>query len=134
MTTPKAICLLLISNLVAALAIAQVTISGKVTGANNQALTGISVTVKNTNHGTSSDENGHYTLTAALKPGQYVLRFTGVGLKATEQAVTVGDAATYTANAILIEDALGLDEVIVTGTSQGTTRRQLGNYISTLKA
>src|SRR6185503_5947428 len=28
---------------------------------------------------------------------------------------------------------LGLDEVVVTGTSQGTTRKQLGSYISTVK-
>ncbi|WP_315815659.1 TonB-dependent receptor plug domain-containing protein [Paraflavitalea speifideaquila] len=34
----------------------------------------------------------------------------------------------------MVEDALGLDEVIVTGTSQGTTRKQIGSYISTLKA
>src|SRR5205085_11480590 len=28
----------------------------------------------------------------------------------------------------------GLDEVVVTGTTAGTTRRQLGSYISTVKA
>lgn len=32
------------------------------------------------------------------------------------------------------EDALKMDEVVVTGTSAGTTRRQMGSYISTVKA
>jgi hypothetical protein len=34
----------------------------------------------------------------------------------------------------LTADALKMDEVIVTGVSAGTTRKQLGNYISTVKA
>ena len=34
----------------------------------------------------------------------------------------------------MASDALGLDEVIVTGTTAGTTKRQIGNYISTVKA
>ena len=33
----------------------------------------------------------------------------------------------------LADDILGLDEVVVTGTSLGTTRKQLGSYISTVK-
>jgi TonB-dependent SusC/RagA subfamily outer membrane receptor len=32
------------------------------------------------------------------------------------------------------QDALNLDEVVVTGVSAGTTRRQLGSYVSTVKA
>jgi len=46
----------------------------------------------------------------------------------------VGSADSYTVNVTLGEDALGLEEVVVTGTSEGTTRKQLGSYISTVKA
>ena len=41
-------------------------------------------------------------------------------------------AKNYSVDAQLTNDALGLDEVIVTGTSLGTTRKQLGSYISTV--
>ena len=34
----------------------------------------------------------------------------------------------------MAQDALNLDEVVVTGTSSGTTRRQLGSYISSVNA
>lgn len=126
--------LFLISNLIALLAMAQVTISGKVTGPNDQALNGISVSVKNTTYGTATDAAGNFSLTAPLKPGSYTLEFSGVGFKAVERTLQIGNATTYTQQVTMAEDVLGLDEVIVTGTSQGTTRRQIGSYISTLKA
>lgn len=114
---------------------AQVKISGKVTDAGGQGVPGISVVLRNTNHGVSTDAAGDYTITADVKPGTYILDFSGVGFKARSQSVqiTAGNNS-YTTNAQLAEDALGLEEVVVTGTSQGTTRRQLGNYISTVRA
>ncbi|MFX4516605.1 hypothetical protein ABTA91_19130, partial [Acinetobacter baumannii] len=51
-----------------------------------------------------------------------------------EKSFVVGaGAATQTIDASLKEDIAGLDEVIVTGTSQGTTKKQLGNFIGTIK-
>jgi TonB-linked SusC/RagA family outer membrane protein len=130
----KAVGLLLFCQLIVSLTLAQVQISGKITGAGSQPLTGISVTIKNTNYGTATDPSGNYTITAPLKPGSYALEFSGVGFKTTSQNVQVGSADNYTVSVTLVEDALGLDEVVVTGTSQGTTRKQLGSYISTIKA
>jgi TonB-linked SusC/RagA family outer membrane protein len=112
---------------------AQVTISGKVTGAGNAA-PNVSVVVRNTNLGTSTDAEGTYSLSANLKPGRYVLEFSGVGFKTKTTDVNVTSGTTsYTADVTLSEDVLGLDEVVVTGTSQGTTKKQLGNYITTVK-
>lgn len=114
--------------------LAQVRISGRVTSDGTQGLPNISVQVQNTNFGTTTDETGSYSLTANLNPGTYQLVFTGVGFRSATQTVQVGTAASYTANAQLAEDALKMDEVVVTGTSAGTTRRQLGSYISTVRA
>jgi TonB-linked SusC/RagA family outer membrane protein len=130
----KAVSLLLFCQLIVSLTLAQVHISGKVTGGGNQALTGISVTVKNTNYGTATDPSGNYTLDAALKPGNYTMEFSGVGFKSVMQSLKVGSATNYTVSVTLAEDALGLEEVVVTGTSEGTTRKQIGSYISTVKA
>ncbi|WP_207510738.1 SusC/RagA family TonB-linked outer membrane protein [Longitalea luteola] len=129
----KAVGLLLFCQLIVSLTIAQVRISGKISGAANQPLTGISVTIRNTNYGTATDPSGNYTLSAPLKPGNYTLEFSGVGFKTTTQQVQVGSAESYTVSLTLVEDALGLDEVVVTGTSEGTTRKQVGSYISTVK-
>jgi TonB-linked SusC/RagA family outer membrane protein len=113
---------------------AQVKISGKATGKEGKGLPGISVLVRGTSFGTATDADGNYTLNADLKPGDYTLDFSGVGFKTLSSALKVGSAATYTADASLTDDALGLDEVIVTGVSAGTTRKQLGSYVSTIKA
>ncbi len=57
-----------------------------------------------------------------------------MGFGTREVPLQVGDATTYTVSTSLKEDALGLDEIVVTGTSEGTTRKQLGSYISTVKS
>ncbi|GAO43641.1 putative TonB-dependent receptor [Flavihumibacter petaseus NBRC 106054] len=113
---------------------AQVRITGKVNDAQGNPLPGISVNVKRTTVGTASDANGNYVLTGNLKPGDYELEFSGVGFKTIQQKLVISAAANYEANQQLSPDALGLDEVIVTGTSAGTTKKQLGSYISSLKA
>ncbi|NML20926.1 SusC/RagA family TonB-linked outer membrane protein [Pseudoflavitalea sp. G-6-1-2] len=113
---------------------AQVTISGKVTDAKKEALPGISVQIRNTTYGGSTDASGSYSLTANVKPGTYTVEFSGIGFKAATKTIEIGSATKYTLDVDLSADAMGMDEVIVTGTSAGTTRKQLGNYISTVKA
>jgi TonB-linked SusC/RagA family outer membrane protein len=131
----KALCLLLTLNLLAASAFAQVKVSGKATNIKGIGADGLSVLVKGTTIGTLTDNLGMYNLTATLKPGNYALVFAGVGVKSKEVAFTVSSSATsYTVNVELTEEISKLDEVIVTGTSQGTTRRQLGSYISSVNA
>ena len=115
-------------------AISQVRISGKVTGTDGKGIPYISVAVKGTGFGGSTDADGNYNFTADLKPGQHILEFTGVGFRSKEQVLSVGTESSYTVNASLIEDALKLDEVIVTGTNVRTSKKQLGNSISTINA
>lgn len=121
-------------NLIVFSTAAQVTINGKVTGKDGQGIPGISATVKNTNFGGATNTNGNFSFDASLSPGNYTLIFSGVGFKNKEEALHIISNATYTINTSMVEDALGLDEVVITGTSQGTTRRQLGNYIASVKA
>ncbi|MBC7867306.1 MAG: carboxypeptidase-like regulatory domain-containing protein, partial [Gloeobacteraceae cyanobacterium ES-bin-316] len=113
---------------------AQVKISGKITNEKGQAVTGVSVTVKNAGAGTSSNPDGTYQLVSNLKAGKQTILFSAIGYKNSEQTVTVETAGDYNLDAQLMADPLGLDEVIVTGTSAGTTKRQLGSYISTVNA
>lgn len=112
---------------------AQVVIKGKVTDLAGNPIVGASVTVRNTTIGTAATANGTYELNANLKPGQYIVQFSSTGFKTSDKVLNLGTAATIELNATLAEDAAGLDEVVVTGTSAGTTRKQLGNYIATVK-
>ncbi len=112
----------------------QVRISGKVTSTEGKGLPFISIIVRGTSFGSSTDVDGFYDFTAELRQGQYVLEFTGVGLKTKEQNLTVGNEAAYTVDVVLAEDILNMDEVVVTGTTVRTSKRQLGNSISTINA
>jgi len=126
--------LVLVFCLVSIAAMSQVKISGKVTGSDGKGISYISVVISNTSFGGVTDGNGNYSFTADLKPGTYTLEFSGVGFKSKTQSLTVGSETSYTSNIALGEDALNLDEVVVTGVSAGTTRKQLGSYVSTVKA
>ncbi len=113
---------------------AQVRINGKVTAKTGGIVEAASVFVKQSKAGAATDAAGNYNFTANLKPGNYILVFSSNGFKSKESALTVGSASIYTVDAELTESVSKLDEVIVTGTSAGTTRRQLGSYISSVKA
>ncbi len=127
------LCLMLFLSLVGLAAAAQVTIKGKITNPQGTAVPGASVLVKGTEFGAASNEAGVYELRANLKPGDYTLIFSSVGLKTTEKKITVS-GADVTADASLQEDVLGLDEVVVTGASVRTSKKELGNAISTISA
>lgn len=131
----RAAFLLMLTTLFTAAGIAQVRISGKVTAKGGAAVEAASVVVRENGTGAATDASGTYSFTAALKPGTYTIVFSSTGYKTQQSAVTVtGGNNSYTVNAELNEDVSKLDEVIVTGNSQGTTRRQLGSYISSVNA
>lgn len=113
---------------------AQVVIKGKITDAGGNPLSGASVSIKNTNLETAANATGNFELVAILKNGQYVALISSVGFKTLEKSFTVSGSGTITLDADLKQDASGLDEVVVTGTSAGTTKKQLGSYVATVKA
>jgi TonB-linked SusC/RagA family outer membrane protein len=124
----------LLLQLVTLVAIAQVKISGKITGPDGNGLPAISVTIRGTTIGTTSDAGGIYTLNADLKSETYTMEISGVGFKTAQQTLTIGNAASYTTDVQLTVDALNMEEVVVTGVTAGTTRKQLGSYISTVRS
>lgn len=124
----------LILQLLSISTMAQVRISGKVTGPDGNGLPSISVQVRNTTNGAISGDNGSYIINANLKSGNYTLNFTGVGFKSTEKKVAVSGSNAVVLDVQLSEDILGLNDVIVTGTIIGTSKRKLANAVSTISA
>ncbi|MBA2498358.1 MAG: SusC/RagA family TonB-linked outer membrane protein [Chitinophagaceae bacterium] len=118
-------------QLIAVVAMAQVSVSGKVSNLGGSGIPGISVTLKSTGEGSATNADGNYQFNTTAKPGSHTLVFSGVGFRTMEQIIQVGSSP-ITQNVSMELDALGLDEVVVTGTLGGTSKRQLGNSVSTV--
>jgi TonB-linked SusC/RagA family outer membrane protein len=130
----KNISLALLLQLSVIAAMAQVNISGTVTGEDGKGISAVSVTVRNTSFGASTDVEGKYTIVANIRPGTYTLDFTGVGFKSKEQTLTVGNEPSYTADMQMSGDVLKMDEVVVIGSSLTQSRKQLGNTVNSVTA
>jgi TonB-linked SusC/RagA family outer membrane protein len=135
--TPKALArsfLLTLATCLSFIAAAQVRLTGRVTDAKGSPLPGISVTIRNTTIGTTTDAAGNYTISADLKPGSYILEVSGIGYKSQEYSFLAAADQSFSFSPSLSPDALGLDEVVVTGTNVRTSKKQLGNAISTVSS
>jgi hypothetical protein len=131
----KYLLLMMVSLLVTSLSFAQVRISGNITNAKSNAIVEfVTVQIKNSTFGTTTDNAGNYFLNTNVKPGNYTLLFSGVGFESLEKVITIGNEKSYTVNVQLTESINKLDEVIVTGTSAGTSRKQLGSYVASVSA
>jgi TonB-dependent starch-binding outer membrane protein SusC len=102
-------------------------VTGKVAGSDGQGIPGVSVLLKGTQTGTSTDANGAFAIN--LKSGKDVLAFSGIGFKSVE--VKVGTQSSV--NVTLNEDVSSLDEVVVTGYSS-SNKKESTAAISTVKA
>jgi TonB-linked SusC/RagA family outer membrane protein len=113
--------------------IAQTIVSGKVSNQkDNSGIEGISIVIKGTRNGATSDNLGGFSL-KLNNNNAVTLVASGVGFKTQELNVDPSKMATGL-NFVLTEQYSKLDEVVVTGTSAGTTKRQLGSYISSVNA
>lgn len=83
------------------------TITGKITDENNQPLEGVSIGIKGTNAGTSSNADGQFTIN--VTGGHAVLVFSNVGY--ADKEVVVGNSMVI--NVTLQKDIAGLNEVVV---------------------
>ncbi|MGI4831886.1 MAG: SusC/RagA family TonB-linked outer membrane protein [Janthinobacterium lividum] len=108
------------------------TLIGRVADASGQGLPGATVLLKGTTLGASSDLNGSYSIAGAVAPGAYTLAVSAVGYRPEARPVTFGAATTITTNLTLAESRQSLDEVVVVGSTVTTSRRELGNAISTI--
>ena len=84
-------------------------ISGKVTDSSGATLPGASVAVKGTTNGIITDNDGKYSLTNV--PENAVLQFSFVGMKSQEVPIN----GKTILNVSLIDDAIGIEEVIAIG-------------------
>ena len=115
--------LLLLFPMVCALA-APITVKGTVTDATGEPLLGVSVIVKGTTQGTTTNLDGEFTIKA--EEGQ-VIRFTYIGYAPVEETVT-GSAMAVTMH----EEANALDEVVVTAIGIKREQKALSYNVQTV--
>src|SRR4051794_26966937 len=102
------------------------TINGKVTDSSNAPLSNVSVQIKGTNTGTTTDLNGSFTLSVPSTTSVLVFTFTGM----QREEMTVGEQSTIN---VQLKAATGtLNEVVVIG--YGTVRKSdLTGAVATVK-
>jgi outer membrane cobalamin receptor len=79
--------------------------------------------------GVLAQANGRF-LIPNVPAGTHVIRAERLGYRPVSQEITVADNQTVEVNFALTEDALSLDEIVVTGTAGAARRREVGNTIS----
>ncbi len=104
----------------------QVRVHGVVKDLNGEPLPGADVMVVETGKGTVTDFDGKFTLDAAY--GNHIkVNYLGYKPKTVE---VKSDKVVI----VLEQDAVGLDQVVVTGVSGNATKKQLGSTLQTIKA
>jgi TonB-linked SusC/RagA family outer membrane protein len=111
---------------------AQVTLKGKVTGSNGTGISNATVQLEPSNIGTNTDGVGNYSIVTLLKPGKYNLVFSSIGFKRLTKSITVTGNDAFDNDVTLLSDPLGLDEVVVIGSSLSQSRKQLGNTVNSV--
>lgn len=100
------------------------TVSGVIKSGDGNALSGITVTVKGTRSGAVSNSKGEYSV--KVPEGGTTLVFRSVGYKTQE--IAIDDKTSIDIR--MSVDAKLLDEIVVTGVSEGTSVKKLGFAIS----
>lgn len=102
----------------------EITVTGRVTSSDdNSALPGVSVVIKGTTRGTTTDASGNYRISTGSRA---TLTFSFVGFKT--QDVAIGNRTGV--NVTLTADASTLNEVVVTGFGIQRTEREIGTSIA----
>ena len=98
-----------------------------------QPMAAVQVSIAGTGIGALSQQTGRYLL-LNVPLGSHTVTAQRIGYKTVTQQVNVTAGATVVADFSLAEEALGLDEIIVTGTPGGTQRRAIGNAVTAVSA
>ncbi len=110
------------------------TVAGRVIAAGTgQPLSGSQVQIVGTDLGTVTGGSGRYEI-AEVPAGEIEVRVQRLGYRTMTREVTLESGETVTVDFQLPQEAIGLDEIVITGTAGGTQRRAIGNVVSTISA
>jgi TonB-dependent starch-binding outer membrane protein SusC len=100
---------------------------------NGQAMAAVQVFIQGSGIGALTQQNGRYLL-LNVPVGTHRVTAQRIGFTSVTQSVTVTAGQTAALDFAMSEEALGLEEIIVTGTPGGTQRRAIGNSVLSVSA
>ena len=110
------------------------TITGAVTDENSlQEVAGVQVFIEGLDIGGLTNAGGRY-LIENVPVGQVTVLAERLGYGDVTETVTVGAGQAVVLDLTMSAQALGLDEIVVTGTAGGTQRRAVGNVVERMSA
>ena len=108
------------------------TITGRVLDSDTgQPLAAVQVFISALDLGGLTQQNGRYLL-QNVPAGTHTITVARIGYRTAEAQASVGGGQTVEQNFLITEEALALDEIIVTGTPGGTQRRAIGNTVASV--
>lgn len=123
-------CTMLLLSLIALPSFGQTTvIDGTVMDVNGEPLIGVDISIDKGEIGTTTDIDGSYSLSMNGMDVEKIY-FSYIGYQ--EEMRMIEQGARQSINVIMEEDILKLDEVVITGASAATSKRNLGNAISSV--
>ena len=109
--------------------------TGNITDSSDSSpILGVSVFLENTSFGGVTDFDGNYTFKASLESKTYMLVASYLGYSTQRVSINLGSTTVINTTISLAEDLLNLDEVVLLGSSIISSRKKLGNTITTVKA
>jgi TonB-dependent SusC/RagA subfamily outer membrane receptor len=116
------------------LAAQQGTVTGRVTDQQSgQPIPAAQMTIAGLSIGGLTQQDGRYVL-QNVPVGTHQLSVQRIGFGTVTQQITVTAGTPTVQNFAITQEALGLDEIIVTGTPGGTQRRAIGNAVTSVQA
>jgi len=113
---------------------AQGTITGQVVdGRTLRGLAAVQISIPGLGVGVLTNAQGRYTL-ANVPAGAHTVQASRIGFQEASGQVTVATGASVERNFQMNEQALSLDEIVVTGTAGGSQRRAVGNVVGRVDA
>ncbi len=106
-------------------------ITGRVVSTSGEPLAAVQVFIAGSGIGALTQQNGRYLL-LNVPAGTHTLTAERIGFQSMTSQVTVTAGETAVQDFSLSEQALGLDEIVVTGVPGGTRRRAVGNAVTSL--
>ncbi|MGE3616261.1 MAG: TonB-dependent receptor plug domain-containing protein, partial [Gemmatimonadales bacterium] len=127
-----AVASLAVGRVVPASAQAAGGLRGTVTEAGNQRpVPNAGVLIVELNLRAQSDANGVYQF-RSVNPGQYTVTVRAIGFSPLSKTIAVGGGAEATLDFAVERAVIKLDELVVTGTAGQTSKREVGNSVTSL--
>ena len=112
----------------------EITISGTVADDNGSPLPGTTIQIVGTSFGGSTNADGNFRFGASLENGEYELKASFVSFEDQVMTLSVDGRTSYTFDFVMTPSVLGLDEVVVVGSTVSLERKKIGNNITTIKS